>query len=158
MAVRPIGIALTRPNPKNATRTVESIFYDKRLATRERVARSQTLSQRPGHVQTLLDLAQELGTFRGVRPQWRESLLGALRKLGIPTLVVWGDHDHVLPVTHLEEAANALPGVESHVFTKTGHMPQIERPDEFAALIDDFLARALSARRVDNSCTRGQEP
>ena len=141
LAVRPVGVALTRPNPKNSTRSAESIFYDKRLATAERIDRSHTLSRRPSHVRTLLDLAHELGTFRGVRPQWREALLGSLRTLGIPTLVMWGDHDHILPFPHLEAAIAALPGAESYAFPRTGHMPQIEQPEEFASVVEEFLSR-----------------
>ena len=145
IAVTPLGTALTRPNPKNSMRAVESIFYDRSLATPERVDRSYTLALRPGHVQTLLDLARELGTFRGVRPQWRKSLLEALRTLALPTLVMWGDHDHVLPFPHLDAAIAALPGAESHVFTRTGHMPQIEQPEEFAAVVEEFLSRTHAA-------------
>ncbi|MBC7590822.1 MAG: alpha/beta fold hydrolase [Salinibacterium sp.] len=141
LAVTPLGVALTRPNPKSSMRAAQSIFYDKRLATPERVDRSYTLALRPGHVQTLLDLARELGTFRGVRPQWRESLLADLRTLALPTLVVWGDHDHVLPFPHLDAAIAALPGAESHIFARIGHMPQIEQPEEFAAVVQEFLSR-----------------
>jgi cation diffusion facilitator CzcD-associated flavoprotein CzcO/pimeloyl-ACP methyl ester carboxylesterase len=143
LAVKPIGAALLRPNRKNSTRTVESLFSDKSLATEERVRHAYALSQRGAHAQTLLDLAHDLGTFRGVKPAWRTALVQGLAKLDIPTLVIWGDRDHVLPSAHLHAASLALPGAESHLFEKTGHMPQIERPDEFAALVDDFLTRSV---------------
>ena len=61
--------------------------------------------------------------------------------------MVWGDHDHILPYSHLKAASGALPHAESYVFSKTGHMPQIERPDEFAAVVEGFLARHLGRRR-----------
>jgi pimeloyl-ACP methyl ester carboxylesterase len=65
-----------------------------------------------------------------------------------PTLVVWGDHDHILPFSHLEAAVAALPHAESYTFSKTGHMPQIERPDEFAAVVEDFLSRVPAGRQA----------
>ncbi|WP_158437886.1 alpha/beta fold hydrolase [Naasia lichenicola] len=141
LAVKPIGSRLMRPAIANSVRTVRSLFYDQTLATAERIQHSYLLAQRPGHSATILDVARDLGTFRGVRPEWRSELLEALAALQIPTLAVWGDHDHVLPPHHLDAAIDALPNVESHVFAKTGHMPQIERPDEFARLVEDFLTR-----------------
>jgi cation diffusion facilitator CzcD-associated flavoprotein CzcO/pimeloyl-ACP methyl ester carboxylesterase len=145
LAIRPVAAALIRPNPKNSARTVSSLFYDKTLATDARIRHSYALSQRRTHSQTLLDVAHDLGTFRGVSPEWRAALLARVQRLGIPTLVVWGDHDHILPSAHLQAAVAALPHAESHVFEKTGHMPQIERPDEFASLVDDFLTRSATA-------------
>jgi pimeloyl-ACP methyl ester carboxylesterase len=53
----------------------------------------------------------------------------------VPTLIVWGERDLILPATHLAAARAALPHAQSHLFAGTGHMPQIERPDEFAALV-----------------------
>ncbi|TQL53707.1 alpha/beta fold hydrolase [Subtercola boreus] len=146
LAFRPLGAALMRPNPRNSERTVQAVFYDRALATPERIGHSYALSQRSSHSRTMLEVARDLGTFRGVRPEWRATLLGRIRSLHIPILVVWGDHDHILPFSHLRAAVDALPGAESHVFTRTGHMPQIERPDEFASVVEEFLQGAGGAR------------
>jgi pimeloyl-ACP methyl ester carboxylesterase len=83
-----------------------------------------------------------------VSAEWRTWLLHRLAKLDLPTLVVWGDHDHVLPFSHLAAARRALPGAETHVFAKTGHMPQIERPAEFAAVVEAFLGSASPENRT----------
>lgn len=146
LAVPGLGRALLRPNPQNSRRTVESVFYDKRFATDERVAHAFALAQRPDHGRTILDVAHDLGTFRGVRDGWRSALLAKIARLDVPTLVVWGDHDHVLPFSHLAAAARALPSAQTHVFEKTGHMPQIERAEEFAEVVEGFLAGAAASR------------
>jgi len=156
LAVRPLAALLMRPDQAASRRTVQALFYDKTLVTDARVGHAFALSQRAAHRQTLLDVARDLGTFSGVRPQWRKELIGALAQAEIPTLVLWGDHDHILPFSHLEAAAAALPRAESHVFAKTGHMPQIERPDEFAAVVEDFLYRAVAAPATTSSS--GQRP
>ncbi|WP_369797983.1 alpha/beta fold hydrolase [Cryobacterium sp. MLB-32] len=57
----------------------------------------------------------------------------------------------MLPSSHLHAATLALPRAESHLFERTGHMPQIERPDEFAALVEDFLTRSAPAMRPGQS-------
>jgi pimeloyl-ACP methyl ester carboxylesterase len=53
--------------------------------------------------------------------------------------VVWGDRDHILPCAHLAAARAALPNARWHLFERTGHMPQIERPAEFAELVRPLL-------------------
>ena len=142
LAVKPIGTRLMRPAISRSARTVQSLFHDRSLATQERIARAFALAQRPDHARTTLDIVHDLGTFRGVRPEWRERLLRELAELDIPLLILWGDRDRVLPSHQLRAAVAALPDAQSHVFADTGHMPQIERPDEFAALVAAFLARS----------------
>ncbi|MDF2442861.1 MAG: monooxygenase, partial [Subtercola sp.] len=139
LAIRPLGAVLMRPDPRNSERTVQAVFYDRALATDARIRHSHLLSQRRNHSRTMLEVARDLGTFRGVRPEWRESLLARIRNLDVPTLLLWGDHDHILPFSHLAAAGLALPSAESHVFERIGHMPQIERPDEFASVVEEFL-------------------
>ena len=143
LAVRPIGALLMRPSPRTSRRTVQAIFRDPAAVTSERVRRAYDFARRPDHARTLLDLARDLGTGRGVRPEWRASLLAGLRARDIPILLLWGDRDRILPFTHLAAAREELPDAEAHVFERTGHMPQIERPDEFAEVVGEFLARRV---------------
>jgi cation diffusion facilitator CzcD-associated flavoprotein CzcO/pimeloyl-ACP methyl ester carboxylesterase len=151
VADKAVGVLLARPNRMASARSVRSIFHDGAFATADRIERSYTLALRPGHMQTVLDIARELGSIRGVRPQWRESLIESLRALAIPTLVLWGDRDRVLPFSHFDAALAELPGSEGHVFPKTGHMPQIERSEEFAAVVGQFLARTTAiGHETDN--------
>ena len=58
-----------------------------------------------------------------------------------PTLILWGDLDRVLPPHHLRAARALLPHAQTHVYGGVGHMPQIERADEVARLVDAFLTR-----------------
>ena len=147
LTVRPLAGLLMRPDEAASRRTVQSVFYDKALVTDARVNHAFALSQRATHRQTVLDIARDLGTILGIRAEWRTALVEALVQSDIPTLVVWGDHDHILPFSHLGAATAALPRAESHAFPNTGHMPQIERPDEFAAVVEEFLSRVMAGRQ-----------
>ena len=150
LAIKPVGAVLMRPSRKNSARTVDGIFCDKEFVTEDRIDHNLALSHRPPHAATLLDLANELGTFRGVREQWRAELLAKVGKLDIPMLIMWGDHDHVLPFTHFDAAARALPEAQTHMFRAAGHMPQIEQADEFATVVEDFLNQSsLTAVKHD---------
>jgi pimeloyl-ACP methyl ester carboxylesterase len=147
LTVRPLAALLMRPDKAASRRTVQSLFYDQELATDARVDHAFALSQRAVHRQTTLDIARNLGTIFGIRAEWRTALIDALEQSDRPTLVAWGDHDHILPHSQLRAATAALPRAESYVFPNTGHMPQIERPDEFAAVVEGFLARVRTGRR-----------
>jgi pimeloyl-ACP methyl ester carboxylesterase len=77
-----------------------------------------------------------------------------LSELDIPVLVVWGDSDHVLPSHHLRAAIASLPNAKTHVFAETGHMPQIERPDQFAALVQTFLTGSATTSTTSREGAR----
>ncbi|MET4136689.1 alpha/beta fold hydrolase [Pseudarthrobacter sp. PvP090] len=148
LTVGPLAALLMRPDEAASRLTVQSLFCDKELATGARVDHAFALSQRSAHRQTTLDIARDLGTIVGIRTEWRTALVEALAQLDIPALVLWGDHDHILPCSQLRAATAALPRAESYVFSNTGHMPQIERPDEFAAIVEQFLSRVMAGRQT----------
>jgi pimeloyl-ACP methyl ester carboxylesterase len=63
-----------------------------------------------------------------------------LAEIEIPTLLVWGEEDLVIPVAAGHSYARRIPGARLEVFEDTGHVPQLERPARFNALLDEFLA------------------
>ncbi|WP_411144935.1 hypothetical protein [Streptomyces sp. x-80] len=97
-------------------------------------------------------MARAFGSLSGVRADWRGSLLAALEALDIPTLVVRGAQDRILPVTHLTNAATAPPGPAPTCSPAPaicpGHLPQIERAAESAAVPDEFWADWTGCRCV----------
>jgi pimeloyl-ACP methyl ester carboxylesterase len=56
----------------------------------------------------------------------------------LPTLIVWGEKDSIIPVEHGEAAHDAMPGSRFEVFPGAGHMPHNADPERFAALLIDF--------------------
>lgn len=59
----------------------------------------------------------------------------------LPTLIVWGADDRILPVSHAAAAHASLPGSELVVLDEAGHFPQNEAPDAFAEAFRSFLDR-----------------
>ncbi|WP_353651350.1 alpha/beta fold hydrolase [Nakamurella sp. A5-74] len=139
LAIRPLGRLLLRPRRSAAIDTLRGCFRDRSFITPQRIDATLALASRPHSATTMLQLLRELGTVRGIRPGWRRDLLARLAPLRIPTLVLWGDKDLILPPSHLEAAREALPHSRFHLFPDTGHFPQIERADEFATLVGNFL-------------------
>jgi pimeloyl-ACP methyl ester carboxylesterase len=146
LAVPGLGRPLLRrmADPRIARRTERSIFFDRALVTAERIETAVKIARQPDFVAVYLQAARALGGVRGVAPRWRRELLPRVARLQKPMLLVWGERDLILPSLHLEAAGVAFPSAQSHMFPDTGHMPQIERPDEFAALVRPLLAEAES--------------
>jgi pimeloyl-ACP methyl ester carboxylesterase len=57
----------------------------------------------------------------------------------MPTLIVWGDRDPIIPADHGRGAHEAMPGSRFEVLDDVGHFPQLERPLEFSRLMKEFV-------------------
>jgi pimeloyl-ACP methyl ester carboxylesterase len=67
-------------------------------------------------------------------------LLHRLSQLLMPTLLVWGSRDHVLPAHQAYVAAELIPNCELHIFRGGGHSVYRERIEEFTELLSRFTA------------------
>lgn len=65
-----------------------------------------------------------------------------VRAIATPTLLVHGREDKVVPVQVSITMMGLLPNADLHVFSACGHWTQIERADEFSALVAAYLARS----------------
>lgn len=64
----------------------------------------------------------------------------------LPLLIVWGSRDPIIPVHHGEDAHKALSGSRLEVFDGVGHLPQLEAPGRFIAVLERFLAETEPAQ------------
>ena len=75
--------------------------------------------------------------------------IGALDKLylaeALPLLIIWGENDPIIPVEHGREAHSQLASSRLEIFEDTGHIPQLERPGRFIAVLERFLAETEPA-------------
>lgn len=62
-----------------------------------------------------------------------------LGELTCPLLLVWGEEDSWIPLPIGEAIADLVPGAPFVVLSKCGHAPYLERAEDFAALLIDFL-------------------
>ena len=80
-------------------------------------------------------------TVYGWRPFfYNPRLLRWLKRISVPTLVVWGRHDGVVPLSAAEAYAGGIPGARLEIMDRAAHLPHLERPDEFSRLAGDFLS------------------
>ena len=57
----------------------------------------------------------------------------------MPTLIIWGDQDDIIPVSHAYAAHEAIPGSRLVIIEGVRHFPQIEAPEQFVDALVDFL-------------------
>jgi pimeloyl-ACP methyl ester carboxylesterase len=98
-----------------------------------------------------------------VDPQRRKAFLATLRSVvgtkgqrvsasdrlylaeEVPLLIIWGARDPIIPAHHGEEAHRMLPGSQLEIFEGVGHLPQVEQPLRFIAVLERFLAETEPA-------------
>jgi pimeloyl-ACP methyl ester carboxylesterase len=62
-----------------------------------------------------------------------------LRRATLPALVVWGEHDGLVPLAHAHAYAAGLPDARVAIVPGAAHFPHLEQPEVFAAVIEAFL-------------------
>ena len=67
------------------------------------------------------------------------SLSYLLPRLKIPTLVVWGQEDRLIPVECGELYRQAIPGARLEVLPQCGHYPHLEKTEQFVGIVRNFL-------------------
>jgi pimeloyl-ACP methyl ester carboxylesterase len=106
------------------------------------------------------DLAYE-GFFKGTgKPGFDDALLACLDydfrerlpEIGVPTLIVWGEQDSIIPVKDAHEFDRLIPDSRLLVLAQTGHISMAERPVAFNDVMMDFLAE--SGRAEDAAPTQ----
>jgi pimeloyl-ACP methyl ester carboxylesterase len=60
----------------------------------------------------------------------------------VPTLIIWGDQDGMIPVQHGIDAHDEIAGSRLELLEGVGHFPHVEAPDRFCDVLLDFLDSA----------------
>ena len=69
----------------------------------------------------------------------REVLLDKLPRLQMPTLIVWGIEDRVIPYGQAQDALARLHKGSLELISNCGHLPHVEQPKRFVSILGDFL-------------------
>jgi pimeloyl-ACP methyl ester carboxylesterase len=82
---------------------------------------------------------EALGVYAGTAMA-DAGLAERLGQVAVPVLVVWGDSDRIVDPDYGQAFAAAIPGAQFRLLPGTGHVPQLETPDQLLAAITDFAA------------------
>ncbi|HEX6289793.1 MAG TPA: alpha/beta hydrolase [Herpetosiphonaceae bacterium] len=61
------------------------------------------------------------------------------REIGVPTLIVSGDSDRLVPTEHCHRLAQTIPGAKLEIWPGTGHLPHTEQAERFNKTVSAFL-------------------
>jgi pimeloyl-ACP methyl ester carboxylesterase len=117
---------------------MEAVFYDTSWLNEDALRKIFTdkLAAKDGYT---------VRSFLGNSALGTERLDDRLGSIKVPTLVVWGKQDKLLPIAAGEKYAAGIAGAKLVSFDKCGHVPPIEKTEEFLAAVTGFLGGAAAA-------------
>ena len=133
----PVGRAVARVVPPRwlVRRILREIVYDPTEVTEAEVR---------GYAAPFYDPACREAVFeaaRAVIPSDLDTLVRRYPEVDVPTLLVWGRQDPVVPAWVGRRLADDLPDADLVLLDRCGHLPQEERPDEALEAVTAFLER-----------------
>ena len=127
------AIIYLAPSKLAALMTLRMCYYDRKRITKEQVnAYALPLANRGGRHALL-------HTVRQCIPENADELFAQLSTLDIPTFILWGREDRVIPLRVGQLLHQLIPNSTLEVIERCGHVPQEEKPDETISRISRFL-------------------
>jgi pimeloyl-ACP methyl ester carboxylesterase len=110
------------------------------------IARALAPLRQPGARRAFLQTLRSVIDFRGQHVSARDRLY---LLDGFPTLIVWGERDHTIPLAHGLRAHEAIPGSRFETLPRAAHFPHIEDPEGLAGALLEFL-RTTEPGRIED--------
>jgi pimeloyl-ACP methyl ester carboxylesterase len=133
----PTAEALRRRQIQNSVTREETreffriLFHDKSLVTDRMVDEQLAMRLRSAFTITKIQEAGERGSLTEQE----------VRSVKAPALILWGKFDELANPSGADRLERAIPGSQKVIIDNCGHMPQLEKADEFNRLVRDFLAK-----------------
>ena len=134
------AIAKLIPPSRSVVRMVlNDCVYNPKSVPEEWIESSFQGLNLPGRKEALISLLTTNLDFWGVRREVFSPIVQKLAQIEVPTLIIWGRQDSVIPVSHAYTAARKIPHSRLHIFERCGHWAQVEYPEEFNQLVSEFM-------------------
>ena len=114
-------------------RILERAYFDPGQIPAAAVTEYARLLEDPAGRDALVETARQLP------PPDLEALIDQYPTITVPTLLLWGRHDRIVPLAIGERLANALPDAQLVVVEDAGHLPQEETPARVLEILEGFL-------------------
>jgi len=115
--------------------TVRNLFHDQSLA-------EKALANPPStDEEQMVMLKNRLTTAKlGWQPRlYNPDLEKWLHRISVPTLILWGDNDKVIQPEYGPAWADRIPGARLQTFAECGHLPHVEKADDYVASVSSFI-------------------
>lgn len=136
----PVG-KVAKPSMRTYRLALRQLVYDPQVVSDDLVRVFVEMSSQPGAQDAHRRVLRAGVDWRGIKRAALDEIGGSAHSIRVPTLIVWGQQDRVVPVAHAHIARKTIPNSQMHIFDRCGHAPMLERPDEFNALVTEFIFR-----------------
>jgi pimeloyl-ACP methyl ester carboxylesterase len=119
------------------------LFWDARRIPASWLARVTTLSRRGSYRRSFLGCLRHGVDTGGLKRSIVADVRARSCEVPAPTLLLWGEHDRVIPLIQARIALRLIPNARLDILPRCGHVPQLELPKETYARIGSFLGDAL---------------
>lgn len=129
-----------KPSFENMEALVNKFAYDKKYASEELIQTRYEASLEPGFQEAFGSM------FPAPRQASQDDLSfpdETISTIQQDTLVVHGRDDEIIPIENSNRLVQLIPNADLHVFSKCGHWVQIEKADEFAQLVMEFIEEKI---------------
>ncbi len=114
-------------------RVLRSIVHDPATVTRSQVEGYADPLRGAAARRALIDMALH------IVPPDLDLWVARYPEIDVPTLLLWGDDDRVVPISIGQRLARELPRAQLTILEATGHLPAEERPRESLRVLESFL-------------------
>jgi pimeloyl-ACP methyl ester carboxylesterase len=126
-----------RPTAEYVRAKMQEVFYDPALVT-------------PAWVESVREVVtthrSAIRVVRFARAAKRHRVEARLGEVRVPTLLVWGEDDHITPPAVAERFRALIPRAELRYLARCGHAPMLERPQAFDDIVMDWLELTRAGR------------
>jgi len=109
-----------------------------KMFARDTLLANEHLVNQVKSIMMSISLEGVLGDLQGMRDRLDSRTM--LNGIGIPTLVVHGMEDQIIPTQEAIDMQKAIPGAQLELIPESGHLVNLERPNEFNEVVRKFLS------------------
>lgn len=132
-----IGIVLNFRMPSPLLSYLNGMVFLDPYAQQDCIIEMASLNAKHGIWYLWSGLSVLLGDF--LFPRHRRRFTERLAAITTPTLIIWGRHDHLLPVRDAFAGTRHIPHARVLIFENSAHLPFMEEADDFNAILRAFL-------------------
>lgn len=121
--------------PSFVKKTMQSVYYDPKHITEEHLNQNLEMVKNKDHFNAMMSLNRDFKHLDLKRTKVR----ARLKEMKTPTLIIWGANDRFIPVKYAQVVHKEIPNSRLHLIPECGHVPMVEKPNEFVQVIENFI-------------------
>lgn len=139
LTIPTLGEFLNKPSKFASKKMLETVYYNKQFINSDFINFSYEIAKQEGATHSFLSILRSMSDYKGTKLNFFNQIKSILSSSNIPTLVIWGENDKVLPLKHSSGLLKKFPMITTHIIKKCGHLPHMEYPEKFHNIIVDFI-------------------